>query len=139
MQELYKYEDKVNLIKELNELKGYQGYIQFSDKKIRACDIFQAYQDIKLTPTDGFIYEAHFSNDIKSISIKQINDTWLVSTTHFSEIDNKEKDIQTYQSIAGDIKMAQIWEAKADGLCADMKVKKLQKVVFVGFEKGESK
>ncbi len=128
--------NKIEIIDYINGLKGYQGYVQFSDTKIRECDIFREFQDIKLTPTKGFIYEAHFCNDAESVSIKQINDNWLVSTTQFSDIDDKETDIKMYKSIAGDMKMAQIWEVKSDNLCAGMNVKKLQKVVFIGFGNG---
>ncbi len=127
---------KIEIINYINNLKGYQGYVQFSDTKIRECDIFKEFQDIKLTPTKGFICEAHFSNDVQSISIKQVNNNWLVSTTLFTEIDNKNSDIQIYKSIAGDIKMAQIWKVKEDDLCKDMKVKEVKKVVFAGFENG---
>ena len=35
--------------------------------------------------------------------------------------------------------MAQIWATQSDALCEGMEVKKLSKVVFAGFEKGESK
>lgn len=36
------------------------------------------------------------------------------------------------------VRMAQIWEEREDNLCEGMKVKKLKKVVFIGFE-GDSK
>jgi CRISPR type III-associated protein (TIGR04423 family) len=35
--------------------------------------------------------------------------------------------------------MAQVWDEVIDPLCGDMKVKKLKKVVFTGFVKGEAK
>jgi len=129
---------KEEIIKYINALQGYQGYVQFSDKKIRKCDIFEDFQDINLTLTGGFIYEAHFCNGSESVSIKQINDKWLVSKTDISNID--ENDIKSYKSDIEDwnynIKMAQIWEEVKDKECENMKVKKLKKVVFTGFENG---
>lgn len=123
------------VINYINNLKNYCGYVQFSDEKIRECDIFKEYQDIQLIPTQGFIYEAHFCNGTESIAIKQINDGWLVSKTSLSEVQNKEKDMQVYHAINGlQVKMAQIWEAENDPLCENMPVLKLKKVVFAGFE-----
>ena len=131
------------MIEDIKKLQGYDGYIQFSDKKIRSCDIFKD-DDIamKIDPTAGFIYEAHFCNGVESIQIRQVNDRWLVSTT---DLTNKEFDI-SYEEYISDIenfpykvKMAQIWETQEDPLCEGMQVKKLTKVVFVGFEKGERK
>jgi len=119
------------IIEYINSLKGYCGYVQFSDEKIRECDIFKEYQDIKVQETKGFIYEAHFFNGIDSISIKQINDSWIVSESKNIPL----TDTQTY--IAKDnlkVIMAQIWEEKEDPFCEGMKVNKLSKVVFAGFD-----
>jgi CRISPR type III-associated protein (TIGR04423 family) len=125
------------IITYINSLKGYQGYVQFSDTKIRTCDVFKARQNIELQPTEnGFVYEAHFCNDIESISIKQINDSWLCTTADISNIESH--DTNKYLSNFGKIIMAQIWESEEDEHCAGMKVKKLKKVVFAGFEGGES-
>ena len=124
--------NKMEIIKYINNLKGYQGYVQFSDTKIRDCDIFKEFQDIKLTLTNGFIYEAHFYNGNDSISIKQINDNFYINEEFNVNID----DIQIYISDITDcpsIKMAQIWEEKLDELCENMKVLSLKKVIFVGF------
>jgi CRISPR type III-associated protein (TIGR04423 family) len=126
-----------------NECRNFSGYVQFSHRPIdKSKDIFLN-GDVKVEDESGFIYEAHFYSDTekKSIQIKQINDSWLVSKTDISHIN--ENDTQKYISdIEGfdyKIKMAQIWETKPDELCEGMEVKKLTKVVFVGFEKGESK
>ena len=121
-----------------DELKGYQGYVQFSDRSIdKTKDIFLE-TDPNITDEKGFIYEAHFCNDKESISIKQINDRWLISKTDISNIDGT--DIQEYLTDIKEfnykVKMAQIWEEENDPLCENMKVKKLKKVVFAGF-KGE--
>ena len=128
-----------NEVKEfINRLKDYDGYVQFSHRPIdKNKDIFLE-KDPKVEDEKGFIYEAHFCNGSKSISIKQINGNWLVSETDILDID--KKDIQTYKSDIQDwnhnIKMAQVWEEVEDDLCEGMKVKKLKKVVFVGFENG---
>ncbi len=129
------------VINYINDLKDYEGYVQFSHRPIDLKkDIFPRSENIDENDTkDGFIYEAHFYNGKDSITIRQVNGHWLVSSTHFSEIYDKKNDIKSYNSIAGKIKMAQIWKAQPDNLCKDMEVMKLQKVVFVGFEKGESK
>lgn len=122
----------------INKLKGYQGYIQYSHRPIdKNKDIFVD-QDPKVEDEDGFIYEAHFCNGNKSISVKQVNDKWLVSETDISQV--SKNDIQTYKSDIQEwnynIKMAQIWKEEADELCEGMEVKKLKKVVFIGFENG---
>jgi CRISPR type III-associated protein (TIGR04423 family) len=127
---------KQQIIEYINNLQNYQGYVQFSDEKIRECDIFKKFQDIKLTPTDGFIYEAHFCNDKESVSIKQINNSWLVSKTDISNISSSDMQefITDIEKFNYKVKMAQIWEEVEDELCENMKVKKLKKVVFAGFE-----
>ncbi len=133
-----KYESKngiVEIVEYVNTLDTYQGYIQMSDKPI--CCIFKDFGKIELKPTSGFIYEAHFysKSENKSIAIRQINESWYVAETE----NIKLTDIQTYIGIDKlKVKMAQIWEEEEDKLCENMKVKKLQKVVFVGFE-GETK
>ena len=131
-----------NEVKEfINSLKGYGGYVQYSHRPIdKTKDIFID-KDPKIEDEDGFIYEAHFCNGNKSISIKQINNNWLVSETDISQV--SKNDIQTYKSNIENwnynIKMAQIWKEEVDELCESMQVKKLKKVVFAGFKKGESK
>ena len=128
----------------INALQGYQGYVQFSHRPIdKTKDIFYDGKKVEVHNEDGFIYEAHFCNDIKSISIRQLNDSWMIATTDIQNIKFSKDDTQTYLTDIKDfnykVKMAQIWEAKKDNLCADMEVMKLQKVVFLGFEKVESK
>ena len=123
------------IVEYVNTLDTYQGYIQMSDKPIE--DIFKDFGKIEFKPTSGFIYEAHFysKSENKSISIKQINESWYVDESENVPL----TDTQTYIAIDNlKVKMAQIWEEKEDKLCEDMKVKKLKKVVFVGFE-GEIK
>ena len=134
---------ETEIIKYINNLQGYQGYIQYSNRPIDKKEDIFLQDTAKVNLKGGFIYEAHFYNDTdnKSISVKQINSSWLVSETVISNID--KNDIQTYKSDIQDwnynIKMAQIWEEVEDKECENMKVKKLKKVVFAGFEKGDSK
>jgi len=135
MKTKYTYEEKENLIKDINELKEYEGYVQFSHRPIDLeRDLFPRTTDIELENQQSFVYEAHFCNGQESIMIRQQNADWVVSKTDISPA-----EFETFYGIAGlKVKMAQIWEAKADELCEGMKVNKLQKVVFAGFEKGEA-
>jgi len=132
-----KIDTKKEILEYINNLQGYVGYVQFSHREIEAKDIF-ADTNPKVEDEAGFVYEAHFCNAKQSISIKQINDGWLISKTDISKID--DKDTQTYFAVNNlKVKMAQIWQEQEDELCENMEVKKLTKVVFAGFEKGESK
>lgn len=126
----------------INSLSGFSGYIQFSNREIQKQDIFDN-EKIAIQSDDNksFIYEAHFCDGKSSISIKQINGSWYVSMSDISTLE--EDDIQIYQtsvnSLKKNIKMAQIWISKKDEMCENFEVKKLQRVVFAGFqdEKGE--
>ena len=117
----------------INNLKGYEGYIQFSDRPIE--DVYKTKSDIQIEPKNGFVYEAHFFNGTDSISIRQINDSWFVDETKNVSLE----DTQHYFSKYGKVRMAQIWEEEIDLLYKDLPVLKLKKVVFAGFEKGDSK
>ena len=122
-----------------NKLQGYQGYVQFSHRKIdKSKDIFLD-NNPQIEDEKGFIYEAHFCNGKESIAIRQINDSWLVSITDISNID--KNDMQEFITDISDfnykVKMTQIWEEVKDELCENMPVKKLKKVVFAGFVGGE--
>ena len=126
--------NRQEILEYINSLKDYEGYVQFSDRPIE--DIWTQKSDISVDAKDGFVYEAHFYNGSDSISIKQVNDVWLVDETK----DTPLTDTQDFIGINKlKVKMAQIWEAKEDPLCEGMKVNKLTKVVFAGFEKGERK
>ena len=136
METKYTYEQKGELIKDINKLKGYEGYVQFSHRPLEQKDIFDDKDKAPKVAKDekGFIYEAHFCNGQESIMIRQQNADWVVSKTEITSA-----EFETFHGIAGlKIKMAQIWEAKADELCEGMEVMKLKKVVFAGFEKGEA-
>ncbi|MCF6331483.1 MAG: TIGR04423 family type III CRISPR-associated protein [Sulfurimonas sp.] len=133
---------KQEVIEYINtKLVGYKGYVQFSHRPLnKDKDIF-INKSIKIEDEDGFVFEAHFCSATESISIKQINDSWMTSKTDISNVD--EKDIQTYisdiEKFDYKIKMAQIWEIEKDKLCEGMEVIKLKKVVFAGFVRGDKK
>ena len=118
----------------INKLKGYQGYVQFSNRPIE--DIFLTKSDIHVDAKNGFVYEAHFFNGNISISIKQINAYWIVAQTEITAIN--EDDVVTYIGIKNSkIKMLQIWNDVEDPLCEGLKVKKFNKALFIGFSGGE--
>ncbi len=124
--------NKTEILQYINSLKGYQGYVQMSDKPIS--DIWKTYSNIHINQEEGFVYEAHFCNATESVAIRQTNENWYVSITPLSEIKNKETDIQTYHAINElKVKMAQVWHVENDPLCENMPVLKLKKVVFAGF------
>ena len=123
--------NRQEILEYINSLKGYEGYVQFSDRPIE--DIWTQKNDISVDAKDGFVYEVHFYNGSDSISIKQINNVWLVDETK----DIPLTDTELFVGINNlKVKMAQIWEVKEDPLCEGMQVKKLTKVVFVGFQGG---
>jgi len=139
-----KLQTNEEVLKYINEeLNGYEGYLQFSHRPIdKDKDIFYDGKVPQVENEEGFIYEAHFANDEQSISIRQINDAWVIAVTDLKEIDIADEDMQSYVSDIENfrrIKMAQIWVKEADELCEGMQVKKLKKVVFAGFEKGDIK
>ena len=127
--------NRTEVIEYINSLKEYEGYVQFSHRPIDLeRDLFPRTEDIELDNQQSFVYEAHFCNGQESIMIRQQNADWVVSKTDISSA-----EFETFHGIAGlKVKMAQIWEEKPDELCEGMKVNKLQKVVFAGFEKGEA-
>ena len=125
--------NRTEIIDYINALTGYQGYVQFSDRSIE--DVWQEFSDIHVAPKAGFVYEAHFYNGTESIAIRQLNANWFVCVTDISSIHPEE--INTYHGKTGKVKMAQVWEEERDPLCEEMPVKRLTKVVFAGFDKGE--
>jgi len=125
--------NRTEVIEFINSLSGYEGYVQFSHRAIDIEKDLFLETNPKVEDEEGFVYEAHFENGIESIAIRQLNESWLVSTT---DITNAERE--TFYAIADlKVNMAQVWEAKKDALCENMDVMKLEKVVFAGFEKGD--
>ena len=129
---------KEDIVKTINEAyRDYEGYVQFSHRSIDASkDVFKDGKKVEISDEEGFIYEAHFFNGTDSITIRQINDGWVVD-----EVKNVPlTDIEVFFAKDGlKVKMAQIWKEENDPLCENLPVMKLKKVVFAGFEKGEPK
>jgi len=147
------FSKKSEVIDYINSLEGYRGYVQFSDRPLEQKDVFEDRDPTVATDEKGFVYEAHFCNGQNSIMIRQQNAVWVVSKTDIVTEDEKINVDFEYFALektallekeknkklkSNWVKMAQIWEAKADELCDGMEVMKLQKVVFAGFEKGEA-
>ena len=131
---------KINLeevIKYINSLEGYQGYVQFSDREIDIeKDVF-INKNPKVENEKGFIYEAHFSNKQTSILIRQLNESFIVVENDVRNIE--QNDIDVFKAIGNlKVEMAQIWHEVEDKDFDEFKVKKLKNVVFYGF-KGEEK
>jgi len=127
------------IIKYINQLQGYEGYLQWSHRAIdREKDIFYN-KEIKIESENGFVYEAHFCNGKNAIAIRQVNNAWIVDEVELSSVttDDKQSYISDIVNLPR-VVMAQIWEDEPDKLCEGMQVKKLKKVVFAGFEKGEA-
>lgn len=124
---------KEDIVKTINEnYRDYEGYVQFSHRPIDVDkDVFKNCKKVEIADESGFIYEAHFYNGTDSITIRQINDSWYIDEVKNAPL----SDTQTYFAKDGlKVKMAQIWEEENDPLCEDMKVNKLKKVVFAGFQ-----
>jgi len=130
------FEEKSKVIEYINTLEGYEGYVQFSHREIEIeKDVF-IQSNPSVEDEEGFILEAHFFNGATSISIRQINGNWVVDKRSNISLD----ETNVYDGIDNlQIKMAQIWEPKDDENCANMKVMKLEKVVFAGISIKEKK
>ncbi len=129
-------EDKKDVINEINSLNNYQGYVQWSHRPIdKEKDIFKDKEPL-VSDESGFILEAHFCNDRESVMIRQINNNWHISKTDITNIpqEDTQKYLSDIENFPFYVKMAQIWKEESDPLCENMKVKKLKKVVFAGFE-----
>lgn len=123
--------NRTEIIEYINSLNGYEGYVQFSHRPIKLDKDVFIETNPQVEDEEGFVYEAHFSNSVESITIRQLNESWLVSTTNITDA-----EIETFHGISDlKVNMAQIWEATKDQLCENMEVMKLKKVVFAGFEK----
>lgn len=130
-----KFEKKEDVIKYINNLQGFNGMVRFSHRKFdEDKDLF--YQKTpKVENEIGFISEAYFCDDKSSISIKMLDGIWYIDNVNIQNLD--ENDISKYvlniEKFGKKAKLAQIWEAKNDELCNNLKTLKLQKVVFAGF------
>jgi CRISPR type III-associated protein (TIGR04423 family) len=137
-------ESNNKVVEYINKLEGYRGYVQFSHRPLEQKDIFED-KDPDIAEIKSFVYEAHFCNGNESIMIRQQNAEWVISKTDISTVVKENKEFYALEKTtlltdvkSNWVKMAQIWESKEDALCDEMNVMKLQKVVFAGFERGES-
>lgn len=131
--------NREEIVKYIQTLEDYEGYVQLSDRPIEDIWTNPTHISLSIDAKDAFIYEAHFYSQKakKSIAIRQINSSWLVSETPLDAAQLPESDLQVYHAYEKNVKMAQIWEEEHDALCENMPIKKLKKVVFAGFVGGE--
>lgn len=122
-------------------LKGeFEGYIQMSDEKLN-----KVYQEKQTLPSwetlhkeKNFILEACFFGGDRSITIRNIGNSFVVIDKNLSDFPNKtEQSFITngYKEVI----ISQIWEEKEDELCRNLKVLKPTISLFTGFVKGDKK
>ncbi len=121
-----------------HELSGnWEGYCWIDNQE--RPEIFENRELGNYPCTDNhFIYEACLCQQGKSIEIKQVDDTWLVSEVSWQENDIKDEDIKVYRMAKDEnrkLRFAEIWEEEPDPNCDDFPVFKLKKHIFTGFEK----
>ncbi|TLT02800.1 TIGR04423 family type III CRISPR-associated protein [Aliarcobacter cibarius] len=124
--------------------KEFEGYIQMSDKKLNK--IFSSRQ---ILPTweelhkKNFILEACLFDGDRSVTIRQVNDKFLVIDEKISNFSNISKEFFIAKSLEKDIslkaKFIQVWEEKEDVNCLNMKVLKPTIQLFAGFSIGDEK
>lgn len=142
-------------MKTLEELKEFykslidkfEGYIQMSDEKLdkiyTSKETLPSWED--LHKNNNFILEACLFDGDRSITIRQVNDKFVIIDKKLSEY--KKENITTEEFIAKSneekvelkAKISQIWEEKEDENCENIQVLKPTLLLFSGFIKGESK
>ena len=123
------FKEKSKVIEYINTLEDYEGYVQFSHREIEIKKDVFIQNNPNVKDEKGFILEAHFFNGSTSISIRQMNEGWIVDECLNISLD----ETNIYDGIDNlQIRMAQIWKPKKDINCANMEVIKLEKVVFAG-------
>jgi CRISPR type III-associated protein (TIGR04423 family) len=140
-------------MKTFNELKSFyenlngefEGYIQMSDGKLDK--IFSSKQTLPswedLHKNKNFIFEACFFDGDRSLTIRQINNAFVVIDEKLSNYENKTEEIFIAKSLENNMKLkakiTQIWEEKEDKNCENLQVLKATLLLFSGFTKGDSK
>ena len=140
-------------MKTFNELKSFyeslngefEGYIQMSDEKLDK--IFSSKQTLPswedLHKNKNFIFEACFFDGDRSLTIRQINNAFVVIDEKLSNYENKTEEIFIAKSLENNMKLkakiTQIWEEKEDKNCENLQVLKATLLLFSGFTKGDSK
>jgi CRISPR type III-associated protein (TIGR04423 family) len=140
-------------MKTFNELKSFyenlngefEGYIQMSDGKLDK--IFSSKQTLPswedLHKNKNFIFEACFFDGDRSLTIRQMNNAFVVIDEKLSNYENKTEEIFIAKSLENNMKLkakiTQIWEEKEDKNCENLQVLKATLLLFSGFTKGDSK
>lgn len=140
-------------MKTFNELKSFyenlngefEGYIQMSDEKLDK--IFSSKQTLPswedLHKNKNFIFEACFFDGDRSLTIRQMNNAFVVIDEKLSNYENKTEEIFIAKSLENNMKLkakiTQIWEEKEDKNCENLQVLKATLLLFSGFTKGDSK
>ena len=119
----------------------FEGYIQMSDKKLdnifSSKQLLPAWKD--LHNENNFILEACLFDGDRSITIRQLNDKFVVidkKLSYFSE-ENKKEELflakSNEEKLELSAKITQIWEEKEDENCENIKVLKPTLLLFSGF------
>jgi CRISPR type III-associated protein (TIGR04423 family) len=140
-------------MKTFNELKSFyenlngefEGYIQMSDEKLdkilSSKQTLPSWED--LHKNKNFIFEACFFDGDRSLTIRQINNAFVVIDEKLSNYENKTEEIFIAKSLENNMKLkakiTQIWEEKEDKNCENLQVLKATLLLFSGFTKGDSK
>ena len=122
-------------------LKGdFEGYIQMSDEKLNK--VFEEKKSLPAWETlhkkENFILEACFFDGDRSITIRNIGNSFVVTDKNLSDFSNITKQefiTNGYEKI----QISQIWEEKEDEFCENFKVLKPTLALFTGFIKGDNK
>ena len=140
-------------MKTFNELKSFyenlngefEGYIQMSDEKLdkilSSKQTLPSWED--LHKNKNFIFEACFFDGDRSLTIRQMNNAFVVIDEKLSNYENKTEEIFIAKSLENNMnlkaKITQIWEEKEDKNCENLQVLKATLLLFSGFTKGDSK
>lgn len=140
-------------MKTFNELKSFyenlngefEGYIQMSDEKLdkilSSKQTLPSWED--LHKNKNFIFEACFFDGDRCLTIRQMNNAFVVIDEKLSNYENKTEEIFIAKSLENNMKLkakiTQIWEEKEDKNCENLQVLKATLLLFSGFTKGDSK
>ncbi len=127
--------------------KQFEGYIQMSDAKLNKIftskQVLPSWED--LHNSKNFIFEACFFDGDRSITIRQVNNKFVVIDEKLSSFNKENITSENFiaksleENIVLKAKITQIWEEKEDEYCINLKALKPTIQLFSGFIKGESK
>ena len=123
----------------------FEGYIQMSNEKLNK--VFTSKQKLpswdSLHNGKNFIFEACFFDGDRCLTIRQMNNAFVVIDEKLSNYENKTEEIFIAKSLENNMKLkakiTQIWEEKEDKNCENLQVLKATLLLFSGFTKGDSK